>query len=1025
MGFKDYLHVISDRAWAGENFIDWRAVWFPASQIDQIGVFTMPGGGTVRGEWVTEGGDQSIEPQKREPRILAKKGKLELHFTGTNITIRIGVNPGWGSGQVYIDGQKPSTIAGLSIAQDSFTCDSDAHGSWGNEYLDITLADGLAPGAHFLEVYCNNAAAGAGGFVVVTGCKVFSQENVTRDVSAWIAARAELAQGEALKLVNLSAKTIHDVHLRFPAGLVSPAGGSLGDVALGDIAPGASAAVTAVPDLTGLEAAGLQDAAIEMEATYEQDSEAGSGSFVPRQDGLTYTGTWFSDSDFGELREISGSKGASFSLTVNAPDFTLRVQRDYGWGNFLVLVSPIVAAGCGISSGSPTVSVPAPVLGQLAVGMYVTGTGIPQLATITAINTGAGTITISANATATNANRQLTFERLLTTVTCHDANGGGFFVDVPVAGLPQALGNKVRLAADSTKPAVWTRLWWQGDDVFDTVTEVLHYRMRLAHVPPFPIRDARMEQGRVVWSPGVDGGVDLSFPYDNRHVSREEVGVRFPTFIVIYQPGWQETIKEYDIAVIDPFGTTRKQVRELQDLGIKVIVYVSFGEEDGTLLDKWDPNSPQVPWVGDGQGPGGYASYYMKGGYGYGEMSECQHDCQRVDGTRRCALSNPKYNPDWSGRCTAACSKDWREGYLTWVEGGKCGGGYSSADFWQRDASKACTNSGCPKYTPANTRCTQYERADVWGQDFSIAADFPDENGIWSSYYVDAVGRGPNSWYARIRDYYLPLIFDEPTPRNEVLAVVKKVLDPADPETGTVFGIELTHAPVDEDEPLSMVHLETGYVYQQGLEWDADFKLGIIKFHPNEGSPPTPEGTQIRAVYSTKGLGADGVFMDTVDTVDIYPDEPYQQAAADLINDMKLLYPGKAFCSNRGFSILDRIIHSCSYVMFESFLTDYDWETGEYGKIDEDAAAWNDEITKQLFELRRKHVFDVLALNYCDNGPKGDELRQYIRDESLKRGWLSWSSEILLNKPLPNAPFTGAAGPVRTNAWRIYRVKRR
>ncbi|WP_370682273.1 hypothetical protein [Comamonas sp. GB3 AK4-5] len=1026
MGLRDYLHIVSDKSWAGENFIDWRARWYTLDEIEQIGVFDMPGvAGKVRGEWVAEGGDQSVAPEKREPRTLAKKGKLALRFTGTNITIRLGVNPGWGVGQVYIDGKKPSTIPGVSLAKDSFTCDANAHGSWGNEYLDITLADGLSPSEHLLEVYCNNSTSGAGGFVVVTGCKVFAQANVTRDVSAWIAARTELAQGEAFKVTNLSGKTVCNVRLRFPRSMVSPLGAALSDVVLGNIAPNESASVTAVPDLTGAEDEGMKDAAIEMQASYQMDGETGSGVFVPKQSGLTYTGTWFSDSDFGELREIAGSKGASFALVVNADNFTLRVQRDYGWGNFLVMVSPIEAAGCTTTSASPTVAVPAAVLGKLAIGMYVMGTGVPALSTITALNTGAGTITLSANATASSTNRALTFEQKLATVTCHDANGGGFFSDVPITGLPAAQGNKVRLVADSTKPAVWSRLAWEGLDVFETVTETLHYRMACKHVPPFPLRDVRLEQGQVVWTPGAVGAVDLSQPYDNRRVGREEVAARFPTYIVIYQPGHQETIKQYDIAVIDPFGTTRKQVRELQELGIKVIVYVSFGEEDGTLKDKWDPNSPQVPWVGDGKGPGGYASYYMKGGYGFGEMSECKHDCQRVDGTKRCAMGNAKYNPNWSGRCSAACSKDWRDGYLAWTAGGACGGGYTSSNNWQRDASQACSNQACPKYAPSNTKCSQFEGADAWGQDFSMAANFPDENGVWSAYYVDAVSRGPNSWHARIRDYYLPLIFDLPTPRDEVRTVIKKVVDPLDLETGTVHGIELSHAPVDEEDPLLMIHLDTGHVYQQGLEWDADFKLGIVKLHPNEDSPPVQEGTQIRAVYSTKGLGADGVFMDTVDTVDIYPDEPYQQAAADLINDMKALYPSKSFCSNRGFSILDRIIKSCSYVMFESFLTDYNWETGEYGKISEGAAAWNDEITKQLFELRRNHVFDVLALNYCDNGSKGDELRAYIRQESLKRGWLSWSSEILLNKPLPNAGFTEAAGPIRSNAWRVYRGKRK
>ena len=185
-------------------------------------------------------------------------------------------------------------------------------------------------------------------------------------------------------------------------------------------------------------------------------------------------------------------------------------------------------------------------------------------------------------------------------------------------------------------------------------------------------------------------------------------------------------------------------------------------------------------------------------------------------------------------------------------------------------------------------------------------------------------------------------------------------------------------------------------------------------------------GQQIRVQYSTKGLNSDVVFMDTVDTVDIYPAEEYQAAAAKLINDMKALYPDRIFCSNRGFSILGRIIHSCEYVMFETFLSEYDWINKVYRKLEDPGViAFNDQITEQLMKLRKRHVFDVLGLNYASNGPEGDDLRAYIREETHKRGWLSWCSEILLNDPLPNTEFSLTRGPIRTNLWKVYRVKRK
>lgn len=1018
--YKDYLHIKSDKTIAGKNYIDWRAKWLGLDDVEQIATAQIPGGPAIRGEWVAEGGDATLPPEDREPRILAKKGKLRVVFSGTNITARIGVNPGWGVGQIWIDDKRPTEIPGLSVAQNEITCNSEAYGSFGNEYLDVTIADNLPAGDHVLEIYCNNPGEGVGGFVVVTGFKVFSEDNKTRNSEAWIEPRADLPQKEVMRITNMSGKGIHNVALSFPSALVDESGNPLSTVHLGTIDAASYKDITIIPNLDGHERESVEYYTIPMHADYEVDNGQSSGNFVPNAVGLTYTGNWSDDINNGEHRQFSSGKGASMAFVVNNDHFTLRMQKDFGWGSFLVMVNPIVIGGCGVTTGSPVVTVPAASIGSLQAGMYVTGTNVPTVTYILSVDVVAGTVTMSAKATGTHANRTLTFETMKEELSSHSVTGGGYYENVDVQGLALPFGNKVRLVAKDSKPAVWSKLSWPGSDIYDPKDETLVYTVKRKHVPPFPTTNVRLEDGRVEYKPVWYNKKDLTIPYDNRSLVREEIVQRFPTFLVIYQPGYQEIIKQYDVAVLDPFALTRKQVIELQNLGIKVIVYVSFGEEDSTLLNKWNPNSDAVPWKGDGQGPGGYASYYMKGGYDYGEMSECGFDRQRLEGVKACAKGNANYNPNWSGRCTSACSKDWREGYIEWEKGNKCGGGYSNTTFWQRDASTACSNRGCPKYTPANNKCSQYERAEAWGQDFSLASDFPDENGIWASYYVNAVDRGPNSWYARIRDYYLPLIFDEPTPRNEVLTIAAHESDPG----VNVLGIELSHAPLDEDEELRMIDVATGYEYQRGVEWSMDSKLGTITISATEGSPPVVVGQQIRAIYSTKGLGADGVFMDTVDTVDVYPREVYQDGAAGLINDMKKLYPDKAFCSNRGFSILDKIIHSCSYVMFETFLSEYDWEKKVYFKIGPESTAWNDQITSQLFRLRRKHVFDVIGLNYASNGPEGDELRQYIREETTKRGWLSWSSEILLNRPLPNQPYTDQKGPLRTNMWRAYKYNK-
>lgn len=159
------------------------------------------------------------------------------------------------------------------------------------------------------------------------------------------------------------------------------------------------------------------------------------------------------------------------------------------------------------------------------------------------------------------------------------------------------------------------------------------------------------------------------------------------------------------------------------------------------------------------------------------------------------------------------------------------------------------------------------------------------------------------------------------------------------------------------------------------------------------------------------------------DTVDVYPSTDFQQAMVSMIGDLKGGYENKYFCSNRGFTILNDVIQHCKYVMFESWLVDYNFDTGQYEKItDPDSIAFNNNVKQQLKELRKKYAFDVLSLNYCPNDSSGDELRQYIFDMDMQEGYMSWSSVIDLNSPLPNNEMTTTdANVFKSNVWQLLR----
>jgi len=75
-------------------------------------------------------------------------------------------------------------------------------------------------------------------------------------------------------------------------------------------------------------------------------------------------------------------------------------------------------------------------------------------------------------------------------------------------------------------------------------------------------------------------------------------------------------------------------------------------------------------------------------------------------------------------------------------------------------------------------------------------------------------------------------------------------------------------------------------------------------------------------------------------------------------------------------------------------------------------------------ELRKSHTFDVYSLNYCSPGSAGDELRQYIREEDAKRGYLSWQSTITLDVPAANDVVETPGQAITTSAYVRYKVKK-
>lgn len=982
----NYLQIYTDEFYGGQNQRNLRETFYTVDTATVNGGFippdilwTRPGGlakpvagakgKTTVADVYSDAGDLTMSPETREPRFFGEIMRVVNNVEGRRISVRVQINTGWGGAYVLIDGKFPSQIPGVKNPCNYITCDSDAY-AWyeGTKIIDIVIAENISDGVHKVELFALNAKE-SGQFFAFNGIKGRFFQVKSREISVGRVIQTAPGNNGTFTLSNESAYPIENIQFWVPPTRVFDDGGRRffdNTLNIGRLEAGARKSIGYTID--GRGDIDDIDCTIRLRAEYQdatgdivRSMESYYGVSDTAINYVNYAANWAKDNETPDKRERVYN-------TANGATLTFKCNA----AQAIITIQKEYSYG--------------------AADVYVDNVWVM-------------------------------------TLNSDDVDGGGFlrsFVLNTGNANPRYFATVKIVAQSGAAPFSLTNIHFTADTAFSTVEEVIPIVAKATAVKPFTPKNVALANGSVIFDAPVVNHSDWGLPRTNIGLEEVRTYGRFPTYCVYYGSGKADILSHYDMLVIEPTAVSYKQVKAWRDQGIKVYGYVSFGEELGDRLDPFDLTSPAAPQIDDGLGPGGYASYYCKAGNGYGEASECLHDCQRVQETKACALGNPNYLTAL-GRCGPACSWDTREGYVDQSAGRPCQKGWTSVNHYQRSAMQACQTSACPDYAPLNNGCSEFQPGEViWGQDFSVAnPTYPDQNGIWASSFINPLAP---RWIEKLREFYLPTLFGLPEPMTETLTMQQY-----NTASGVVFGVRVSRFPFDDEEPFSITTPTGTYTYVKNLDFSYDATTGVITFPDlgptpvlNPGQPLNGSGVDVVVSYSYKGLDCDGVFMDTVDTVDVYPTEEYQQAFADMINTLKAENPTRMFCSNRGFSILDKIIKSCSHVMFESFLADYDWATDEYSLIDDPGAiAWNNDIKDLLRNLRRDNVFDVLALNYCHNGPRGDALRKAIYEACYREGYMCWTSTILLNAPEPlRSVRCNRGGKLQTTDWQPVKFDR-
>lgn len=104
--------------------------------------------------------------------------------------------------------------------------------------------------------------------------------------------------------------------------------------------------------------------------------------------------------------------------------------------------------------------------------------------------------------------------------------------------------------------------------------------------------------------------------------------------------------------------------------------------------------------------------------------------------------------------------------------------------------------------------------------------------------------------------------------------------------------------------------------------------------------------------------GYDGVFLDTLDTVDVFSETT--EGMITLVRRLREAYPEAILVQNRGFTVLDETLESIDGLMFESLTTSYDFGNQQYISAD------NGFLASELSTLSDETGLVILALDYAE-----------------------------------------------------------
>jgi hypothetical protein len=134
--------------------------------------------------------------------------------------------------------------------------------------------------------------------------------------------------------------------------------------------------------------------------------------------------------------------------------------------------------------------------------------------------------------------------------------------------------------------------------------------------------------------------------------------------------------------------------------------------------------------------------------------------------------------------------------------------------------------------------------------------------------------------------------------------------------------------------------------------------------------------------------GFDGFFLDTLDTVDLFPED--RLPMLNLIAKLRELYPRAVLLANRGFSLLPKLTTVVDGLVFEAFSSTWQTSAGDYRALDPAALFYNAKLVSKL----RQTGIALYALDYAESAG----LIKFARERAGSHGLISLISNRELTR---------------------------